>query len=84
MYLWEYMLVRFYVKWMSLVSVRILLESCPAQSFKNLSPLERDIWLVIPFALCWCVWEERINRIFEGTSSPMPKLVEAILSKLHS
>ena len=56
----------FGLKWVVPSSVKDALVSW--SSWKVIKPV-RKVWKMILLAFFWCVWTERNNRCFEGTSS---------------
>ena len=38
----------------------------------------RSLWRLIPFAMLWCIWKDRNDRVFRNVSSTSEELVASI------
>lgn len=81
--LWEFMIFRLNASWVLLGTMKTLIHSWSSQDLSSLNHHGKVARNLIPFAVCWTVWEERNLRIFEDRSAPLHKLIDFVFFKLH-
>lgn len=76
--LWEFFIVRVGVPQVHLASLIDRFHCQLSQPPLGWNMLGKEIWGMIPAAICWSIWKEQNRRIFEGSSAP-----DWILSSLY-
>jgi len=78
--LWNYILTLFGVQW---VMPRKVLElfTCWGDSFR--CDPTKEVWLLVPLCLMWCLWHKRDARLFEDVETSMLELRKLLLNTLY-
>lgn len=82
--IWDYFIRSMGIYWVQPELMRELLLCWPNQSSENRKIQLREIWLMVPTAICGTIWEERNRRTFQGVSKNSRNILDGILAKLHS
>lgn len=62
--IWNFFLNQFGLCWVMQENLKQVLQDWKGCNLKALSMRRRVLWKCIPFAICWVIWRERIDRIF--------------------
>lgn len=63
-------------------NIKQVLQDWKSWNMESLSMRGRAVWKCIPFAICWVLWKERNERIFEDKSVVEWKIPNMVLSYL--
>lgn len=79
--LWHMFLAIFNLKWSMPHTVRDAYTSWSSRRFEKSI---RNIWIMVPACIFWCIWTERNRRCFVGISTPVCSLKASCLVNLYS
>lgn len=81
--IWDFFLGCFQIQWVSPASLRIFLACWMHQPLEKINGIVKLCWKLIPAAVCWTIWMERNQRVFNGVSSSHFQLVNSVLSLIY-